>query len=486
MAKNYPKCNATLVPLGARNYKQIIRTDFSKGIGQFSGTLVFREEMNNRDHQILKIALPAIVTNITVPLLGLVDTAIVGHMGSAVYIGAIAVGSMIFNLVYWLFGFLRMGTSGMTAQARGRRDMAEAAGILARSIRVALMVAALMLLLQWPLCKLMLWLIAPTDDVVPWVNVYFRIVVWGAPAMLSLYSLSGWYIGMQNTRIPMVVSILQNVVNIVASLLFVYGLGMQVEGVALGTVVAQYAGFVVAIVMLKKYYWRHLRWRLTEGGQSLCARRTWGQSPCETTTLTSYFSSNRDIFLRTLCLVAVNLYFTSAGARQGAAILAVNTLLMQLYLLFSYILDGFAYAGEALGGKYWGARDWVAYKDVVRRLFGWGAMMTTLFTCIYIIGGMPFLRLLTDEPQVVEASQAYVWWAYLIPAAGVAAFIWDGLFIGTTQTRGMLVSSVIAALVFFVTATIAIGIMGNHGLWLAMILYLLTRGIIQTIIVKNR
>ena len=441
--------------------------------------------MNNRDHQILKIALPAIVTNITVPLLGMVDTAIVGHMGAAAYIGAIAVGSMMFNLVYWLFGFLRMGTSGMTAQARGRRDMAEAAGILARSIRVALMVAALMLLLQWPLCKLMLWLIAPTDDVVPWVDVYFRIVVWGAPAVLGLYSLTGWFIGMQNTRIPMVVSILQNVVNIVASLLFVYGLGMQVEGVALGTVVAQYAGFVVAIVMLKKYYWRHLRWRLTEGGQSLCARRTWGQSPCETTTLTSYFSSNRDIFLRTLCLVAVNLYFTSAGARQGAAILAVNTLLMQLYLLFSYVMDGFAYAGEALGGRYWGARDWAAYKDVVRRLFGWGAMMTTLFTCIYIIGGMPFLRLLTDEPQVVEASQTYVWWAYLIPAAGVAAFIWDGLFIGTTQTRGMLVSSFIAAFVFFVTATIAIDIMGNHGLWLAMILYLLTRGIVQTILVKS-
>ena len=177
--------------------------------------------MNNRDHQILKIALPAIVTNITVPLLGLVDTAIVGHMGSAAYIGAIAVGSMIFNLVYWLFGFLRMGTSGMTAQARGRRDMAEAAGILARSMKVAAIVAVLMLLLQWPLYRLMLWLIAPTDDVVPWVDVYFRIVVWGAPAMLSLYSLSGWYIGMQNTRIPMVVSILQNVVNIVASLLFV-------------------------------------------------------------------------------------------------------------------------------------------------------------------------------------------------------------------------------------------------------------------------
>ena len=145
-------------------------------------------------------------------------------------------------------------------------------------------------------------------------------------------------------------------------------------------------------------------------------------------------------------------------------------------------MDGFAFAGEALGGRYWGARDMEAYKDVVRRLFGWGAMMTILFTAIYVVGGKPFLSLLTDEPQVVEASQTYVWWAYLIPAAGVAAFIWDGLFIGTTKTRGMLISSAIATLIFFVTATITIGIMGNHGLWLSMILYLLTRGIIQTLI----
>lgn len=426
--------------------------------------------MNIRDRQILKIALPAIVTNITVPLLGLVDTAIVGHMGSAAYIGAIAVGSMIFNLVYWLFGFLRMGTSGMTAQARGRRDLTEAAGILLRSMKVAGIVALALVLLQWPLYHLMLLLMAPTDDVRSLVDVYFYIVVWGAPAMLGLYSLSGWFIGMQNTRIPMFVSILQNVVNIIVSLLLVYVLGLKVEGVALGTVVAQYAGFIVAVAFLWKYYRKLFRsWNVID----------------RVHTFRAFLSVNRDIFLRTLCLVAVNLYFTSAGARQGAEILAVNTLLMQLYLLFSYILDGFAYAGEALGGRYWGARDMWAYHDVVKRLFGWGAMMTFVFTCIYVIGGMSFLRLLTDEPSVVEASQAYVWWAYLVPAAGVAAFVWDGIFIGTTQTRGMLLSSAIAALVFFVTATITIKIMGNHGLWLSMILYLMTRGLVQTIITQK-
>ena len=424
--------------------------------------------MNNRDHQILVIALPAIVTNITVPLLGLVDTAIVGHMGSAAYIGAVAVGSMIFNLVYWVFGFLRMGTSGMTAQARGRRDFSEATQLLMRSCRVSLSIALLIVVLQWPVREGMLWFIGPSGDVWPLAVTYFNIVVWGAPAMLSLYSLSGWFIGMQNTRIPMFVSIIQNVVNIVASLTFVYGLGMKVEGVALGTVVAQYAGCLVAMAFLWRYYRKVIISR--------------GQSSHLLTFSPSHFSTNRDIFLRTLCLVTVNLYFTSAGARQGATILAVNTLLMQLYLLFSYIMDGFAFAGEALGGRYWGARDMEAYKDVVRRLFGWGAMMTILFTAIYVVGGKPFLSLLTDEPQVVEASQTYVWWAYLIPAAGVAAFIWDGLFIGTTKTRGMLISSAIATLIFFATATITIVIMGNHGLWLSMILYLLTRGIIQTLI----
>ena len=210
--------------------------------------------MKKRDQQILAIALPAIVTNITVPLLGLVDTAIVGHMGSAAYIGAIAVGSMIFNLIYWLFGFLRMGTSGMTAQARGRRDMSEATGILTRSMKVALIVAALILFLQWPVREGMLWFIGPTVDVRPLAVTYFNIVVWGAPAMLGLYSLSGWFIGMQNTRIPMFVSIMQNVVNIVASLLLVYGVGMKVEGVALGTVIAQYAGFLMALCFLWRYY----------------------------------------------------------------------------------------------------------------------------------------------------------------------------------------------------------------------------------------
>ena len=424
--------------------------------------------MNQRDKQILKIALPAIVTNITVPLLGLVDTAIVGHMGDATYIGAIAVGSMVFNLVYWVFGFLRMGTSGLTAQARGRRDLQEMRSLLVRSQTVAMTIALLILLLQVPLRDVMLWLIGPTDDVRPLAVTYYHIVVWGAPAMLGLYGLSGWFIGMQNTRLPMVISISQNVVNIVASLALVYGLGMKVEGVALGTVVAQYAGLLMAMAMLVRYY----RWYITI---RLCSLKEF----------IPFLRVNSDIFLRTLCLVAVNLYFTSAGARQGATILAVNALLLQLYLLFSYIMDGFAYAGEALCGRFWGARDNKAFREVVGRLFMWGAGMTVLFTTLYVVGGMPFLRLLTDEETVVQAAHEYVWWAWLIPVAGVAAFVWDGIFIGITQTRGMLVSAAVASVVFLAGVVWLMPVMGNHGLWLSMLLYLAVRGIVQSVIFRS-
>ena len=430
--------------------------------------ITFAVEMNTRDRQILQIALPSIVSNITVPLLGMIDVAIVGHMGSPVYIGAVAVGSMIFNLVYWLFGFLRMGSSGLTAQALGRRDMTEVTRILVRSAVVALGIALLLIVLQVPLKWLMFWLIGPTPDVVPFATTYFYIVIWGAPASLALFSLMGWYIGMQNTRIPMFISIMQNVVNILASLTLVYGFGMKIEGVALGTVIAQYAGLLMALGLLVRYY-RRLRSYLAIRGTFV--RKAMGQ----------FFHVNRDIFLRTLCLVAVNLFFTSAGARQGAVILSVNTVLLQLYLFFSYFMDGFAYAGEALCGKAYGAHNGIAFRETLRRLWMWMVIVTTAYTLLYIIGGRWIIGLLTDEPQVLETAGAYLFWAWLIPTAGCVAFIWDGVFIGMTATRGMLASSFISALVFFGVYGLTVGMMGNHGLWLAQVVYLVMRGILQTI-----
>ena len=422
--------------------------------------------MNIRDRQILQIALPSIVSNITVPLLGMIDVAIVGHMGSPVYIGAVAVGSMIFNLVYWLFGFLRMGSSGMTSQALGRKDLTEVTRILVRSVVIALGIALLLVVLQIPMKWAAFSLIGPTEDVAPFASTYFNIVIWGAPASLALFSLMGWFIGMQNTRFPMFISIMQNVVNILASLTLVYGFGMKIEGVALGTVIAQYAGFIVAIGLLLRYYGRLFPYYR---GERLFKD------------ISAFFHVNSDIFLRTLCLVAVNLYFTSAGARSGAVILSVNTVMMQLYLFFSYFMDGFAYAGEALGGKTYGAKNRVAFSETLRRLWMWTLIVTTAYTLLYIIGGRWIFSILTDEPQVISASDEYLWWTWLVPAAGSVAFIWDGIFIGITATRGMLVSSFISALCFFGLYLLTEPLWGNHGLWLAMIVYLAMRGVLQTI-----
>ena len=423
--------------------------------------------MNRR---ILNIAIPSIVSNITVPLLGLVDMAISGHMGDAVYIGAVAVGSMIFNVIYWLFGFLRMGTSGMTSQSLGRRNLDGVAMLLTRSMGVALLIGLTIVVFQYPIGRVALMLTGATADISSEAWGYFRICVWGAPAMLCLYGLTGWYIGMQNTRLPMFISILQNVVNIAASFTFVYVMGMKVEGVALGTLVAQYAGLVVSLLL----------WTYTYGNR-LFGRICW-RDVFEHSELSRFFTVNRDIFLRTLFMVAVNFYFLSAGASQGAVVLAVNTLLMQLFTLFSYVMDGFAYAGEALCGRLYGAGNSEGFARMVRRLFMWGLGLSAVYTLVYALGGRPFLMLLTDNAGVIDASASYVPWAVFIPLCGMAAFIWDGVFIGITATRGMLLSSAIASVLFFVVYLVLRPMLHNHALWIAFLTYLAMRGLVQTVL----
>ena len=288
--------------------------------------------------------------------------------------------------------------------------------------------------------------------------------------MLCLYGLTGWYIGMQNTRLPMFISILQNVVNIVASFTFVYVMGMKVEGVALGTLVAQYAGMVVSLLL----------WTYTYGNR-LFGRICW-RDVFEHSELSRFFTVNRDIFLRTLFMVAVNFYFLSAGASQGAVVLAVNTLLMQLFTLFSYVMDGFAYAGEALCGRLYGAGNNEGFVRMVRRLFMWGLGLSAVYTLVYALGGSPFLMLLTDNASVIDASASYVPWAVLIPLCGMAAFIWDGVFIGITATRGMLVSSAISAVFFFAVYLALRPMLHNHALWIAFLVFLAMRGVVQTVL----
>lgn len=420
--------------------------------------------MNKR---ILGLAVPSIISNITVPLLGLVDVSIVGHLGSATYIGAIAVGGMLFSMIYWIFGFLRMGTSGLTAQAYGRRDLAEVILSFVRSVGIAFGLGLLLILFQYPILKVAFTLIDATPTIKELASLYFRICIWGAPAVLGLYSFAGWFVGMQNSRFPMYIAITQNVVNIAASLFFVFVWNRGVAGVAMGTLVAQYAGLLMASLLWYGYYrrlWPKLNWKMLTDYEAM----------------RSFFILNRDIFFRTLCLVAVTTYFTSRGAEQGDVILAVNTLLMQLFTLYSYIMDGFAYAGEALTGRYVGAHNRADLERMIRALFAWGIGLALTFTLLYGIGGSSFLGLLTNEREVLNASSDYFYWVLAIPLAGMAAFLWDGIYIGATASRQMLYSMLVASASFFLLQGLLQQQMGNHALWMAFIVYLFLRGLVQT------
>ena len=430
--------------------------------------------MNVVDHQIFRLAIPAIVTNITVPLLGLADLTIVGHMGSTAYIGAVAVGSMVFNVIYWVFGFLRMGTSGLTSQALGAGAPRAIVSLLRQSLTAAMAIALAMLIGQRGLLALAMLAMKPQADVAQAVDTYFSICIWGAPAMMGLYSLTGWFIGMQNTRIPMYVSIVQNVANLVASVALVYGAGMYIEGVAMGTLIAQWTGFLMAIYCL----WRsHLLPVVPYGLR--------GDNDGGNQGFLHFFAVNRDIFLRTLFLVSVNLFFTSAGSRQGALTLSANTLLLTLFTITSFTIDGLAYAAEALGGRCCGAHDRAGFSLLVRRLFLWGGLSAVLFTLVYILGGGALLRLLTSDAPVVAEALRYLPWAAVIPLAGVSAFLLDGLFIGLTATRAMLWSSVLSALLFYAVYLVFTPLMANHALWMALIVYLSMRGIIQAVMLRR-
>lgn len=419
--------------------------------------------------QILHIALPSIISNITVPLLALVDTTIVGHLGSASYIAAIALGGMIFNMIYWLFNFLRMGTGGLTAQAYGANQHQATSYILLRSLTIAGGIALTLLLLQRPIFQVTFHFVTATAEVRSLASIYFNILIWGAPAMLALYSFTGWFLGMQNARIPMCIAITQNVVNIAVSTLLVFGCHLKIEGVALGTLISQYTALLLAVIFCLTKFDVKQHFEL--------------KAILDINTLKRFFQINRDIFLRTLCLIAVTTYFTSAGSTQGEVTLAANTLLMQFFIIFSYFMDGFAYAGEALGGRYFGAHDRLNFQRVTRCLFAWGGALSVLFFFIYFLSGTSLLHLLTDDSQVINRAQQYLPIVYFIPLISFAAFLFDGLYIGTTATRYMLISMFCASAAFFVLINVCT--LSNTLLWLAFLVYLGGRGLMQAFLFKK-
>ena len=425
--------------------------------------------MNQTNKEILQIAIPSIISNITVPLLGLVDVTITGHLGDVAYIGAIAVGGMLFNMIYWIFGFLRMGTGGMTSQAYGSRNDNECRNILLRSLGISVLLATILIMLQTLIVSIAFLFIDTSPEVKKYASEYFHICIWGAPAVLGLYSFTGWFLGMQNSRYPMYIAITQNVINIAASLFLVKEMGMKIEGVAYGTLIAQYAGLMMAIILGLKYTKRYT-WNISAA--HIFNRKS----------MSVFFKVNRDIFFRTLCIVAVTVFFTSSGATYGDTTLAVNTLLMQMFTIFSYIMDGFAYAGEALVGKHVGSRDNRLLRLTVRHLIYWGTGVALFFTLLYIIGGKDFLQLLTDDMNVINNSSQYYYWVLAIPFAGFMAFILDGICIGATATGIMLRSIFVATIAFFSTYYISDSTMGNHSLWMAFIVYLFVRGSVQAIL----
>ena len=418
------------------------------------------------NRKILALALPNIISNITVPLLGLVDIAIVGHLGDDSLIGGIAIGTAVFNFIYWNFAFLRMGASGCTAQAYGARNFTEIASVFVRALILALAAALLLVVFQRPIGHAVFLLMDGTPRTMSYAADYLYARIWAAPATISMFAFHGWYIGMQNSRFPMYISIGVNVVNLIFCLWFALGLGWGIVGVAWGTVVAQYSGLVLSIVLWGVYYRRFLRYiRIRE-----CLKLD---------ALLAFFKINRDIFLRTACIVVVYTFFTSASSGMGDTMLAVNTLLMQLFTLFSYLMDGFAYAGESLAGRYTGAHNVQALNRCVRLLLVWGGVVAVLYTGVYAFGWRTVLSLFTESPAILSEAGGYVGWLIAIPLVAFIPFTIDGILIGATRTAVMRDSVFLSTALFFAVYYGFRSVIGNNALWAAFLLFLIARGILQ-------
>ena len=410
----------------------------------FSPFWLYYFDMNK---QILRLAIPSILANITIPLVGLVDTIIVGHISDVHAIGGIAIGTMLFDLLYWNFGFLRVGTSGLTAQAFGRGDSAHCARILTQSVSIALMGAVLIWLLQWIFVKVALAIVPCSQEVALFARQYFFIRIWAAPATLSLMAIKGWFIGMQDTVSPMAVDILVNIVNMLVSYLLAVYTPMGALGVAAGTVVAQYSGLLLALIILLWKFrdvWTGLSlWKLLKDRSGV----------------RNLISLNANLFIRSLCFMVVYVGFTSLSSLYGDTDLAVCSILMKLFMFFSYFVDGFAYAGEALVGKYIGlnqesgvrSQDKSDVSRVVGLLFAWSLGVGVLFTLIFALWSGEFYRAMTSDATVLARLADYTAWLIAMPIVSTLAFMWDGVYAGATAGKQIRNGMIYAALAFVIS-----------------------------------
>ena len=421
--------------------------------------------MNRR---ILKLAIPSIFANITVPLVGMVDIAISGRLGDVAAIGAIAVGSMLFDLLYWNFGFLRVGTGGLTAQAIGRRSLRDAMKYFTQGISTALVSALFLIAIQGLFVEAAFTFIDCTPDVEQLSRKYFFIRIWGAPATLSLFVFKGWFIGMQNTVSPMAVDIFVNVINLVVS--FVLGLHtpMGFVGIAWGTVIAQYSGLILAVVLMLIYYRKLFKYVNI-------------RDDIRFKYMKAFYVLNVNLFFRSLCFMLIYCGFTSIAAKYGDTELAVSSIIMKLLMLYSYFLDGFAYAGEALTGKYIGANDRAALGKAVKYLFGWTALLVVISTAAYWVGGEWMISLMTTQQSVIEASSPYIIWLILMPLFSCAAFMWDGIYIGATASVAIRNCMIWACVAFYITYFALKASMGMQALYCAYFAHIIVRAAYMTL-----
>ena len=426
--------------------------------------------MNKR---VLKLAIPNIISNISVPLLGAVDTAVIGHLEHVYYLGAIAIGSLIFDFIFWGFGFLRMGTTGLVAQAYGAKDIQKTKVILLRVLLVALSGSVIILLLQYPLIEFSLWVIDASPEVEQYTRLYYKIRIFSAPATLSLFAINGWFLGMQNSRFPMIVTIFLNLLNVATNLLFVFYFGMNVDGVAWGSLLSSYCAILLAFGLYRIKY------------NKVKINVSWDDI-VEIEELKKFFSVNRDIFIRTLCLIFSYAFFTATSAKMGDVWLAANTILLQLWYISAYAVDGFAYAAESLVGKYVGAMNFKKMKKAIWVCMGWGLGFGLLGTIFYAIFDIELVSIFTNKTEVIETAMIVVIWLILAPFINSVCFIWDGIYIGATSTAAMRNSMLIATILFFVPVYYLVKpYAGNHALWIAMTCFMVIRGITLTFFARK-
>jgi len=416
----------------------------------------------NRD--VWRIAAPMILSNVSVPLLGMVDTGVVGHLDSPVYLGAVAIGSMIFSFLYMGMNFLRMGTTGIAAQSYGARDNDGMRVSLGQAVIVALTLALLMIVMQWPIGQLAMNLIGASESIEANALGYFSIRIWSAPGTLANMVLIGWFIGLQNARVPLLIFLTINLTNITLDLFFVLVLGMKVDGVALASVIAEYSGLVVGLVFAAS----ELRRRA--GHWPVSKLVEWRE-------YAAFFAINGNLFIRTMALMFTIAFVTAQGARMGDVILAANAVLMNLQNLTAFGLDGFAHAAEALVGKAIGEKRREAFIAAVQISLKWSLIFAVGFTLCYWAGGPLLIAVLTDLPEIREAATRYLPWLIGSPLISVWSYLYDGVYVGATRAREMRNIMVISAFLVFLPAWYLLQGYGNDGLWLAFILFLAGRGI---------